>query len=126
MIQCIRTAFLARLLAFAASLIALCACAAAPTRSALMVGQQAMIEGEVVRVDTGPWAYDGNAVITVSTNAGAINIQLPARWNLCKAPPLDDVRSLKPRDRVQALGTVTAPGEMMVCDQPEHRLRKFE
>lgn len=127
MIQRIRTTSLARLLAVAASLIALSACAAAPTRNALVVGQQAMIEGEVVRVDTDPWAYDGNAVITVSTtDTGTINVQLPARWNLCKAPPPDNVQALKPGDRVQAVGTITAPGELVVCEQSEHLLRKVE
>jgi len=127
MIQRIRIVPLARLLAVAAMLIALSACAVAPTRNALVVGQQAMIEGEVVRVDTDPWAYDGNAVITVSTaNASTVSVQLPARWNLCKAPPLDNVQALKPGDRLQAVGTVTAPGEMVVCEQPQHRLRKLE
>src|SRR5687767_9168958 len=97
MIQCVRTAPLARLLAVAAALIALSACATAPTRSALVVGQQAAIGGEVVRVDTDPWAYDGNAVITISTaDTGTINVQLPARWNLCKAPSPDNVQALKP------------------------------
>jgi len=127
MIQRTRIAPSIRLLAVAAALIALSACAAAPSRDALVVGQQATIEGEVVRVDTDPWAYDGNAVITVSTaDAGTISVQLPARWNLCKAPPLDDVQALKPRDRVQVVGTVTAPGEMVVCERPQHRLRKVE
>ena len=127
MIQCIRTAPRARLLAVAATLLALSACAVAPTRNALVVGQQVMIEGEVVRVDTDPWAYDGNAVITVSSaDAGTVSVQLPARWNLCKAPPLGDVQALKPGDRVQAVGTATAPGEVLVCEQPQHRLRKLE
>ena len=37
------------------------------------------------------------------------SVQLPARWNLCKAQAPADVQALKPRDRVQATGTVTAP-----------------
>ena len=127
MIQRTRIAPSIRLLAVAAALIALSACAAAPSRDALVVGQQATIEGEVVRVDTDPWAYDGNAVITVSTaDAGTISVQLPARWNLCKAQPLGDVQALKPRDRVQVVGTVTAPGEVVVCQQPQDRLLKVE
>lgn len=127
MIQRTRTAPLARSIAVAAVLIALFACATAPTRNTVMVGQQATIEGEVVRVDTDPWAYDGNAVITVSTTGtGTIDVQLPARWNLCKAPPLDNVQALKPGDRVQVVGTLTAPSELVVCEQPEHRLRKIE
>jgi hypothetical protein len=127
MIQCIRTAPRARSLAVAATLIALSACAAAPIRNALVVGQQAEIEGEVVRVDTDPWAYDGNAVITVSTaDTSTISVQLPARWNLCKAPSPDNVQALKPGDRVQVVGTVTAQSELVVCEQPEHLLRKME
>ena len=92
-----------------------------------MVGQQATIEGEVLSVDTAPWAYDGNAVVTVSTaGAGTVSVQLPARWNLCKAQPPGDVQALKPRDRVQAIGTVTAPDTLVVCEQPQHTLRKVE
>ena len=127
MIQCIRTAPRARLLAVAATLFALSACAVAPTRNALVLGQQARIEGEVVRVDTDPWAYDGNAVITVSSaDAGTIDVQLPARWNLCKAPPPDNVQALKPGDRVQVVGTTTAPSELVVCERSEHLLRKVK
>ena len=114
-------------LAALVALVALSACATTPKNSALVAGQQATIEGEVVRVDTDPWAYDGNAVITISTaDTGTINVQLPARWNLCKAPPPDNVQALKRGDRVQVVGTVTAPGELVVCEQPEHRLRKRE
>ena len=40
--------------------------------------------------------------------------------------PLEDVQALQPRDRVQVVGTVTAPGELVVCAQPEHRLLKIE
>jgi hypothetical protein len=92
-----------------------------------VVGQQATIEGQVVSVDTAPWAYDGNAVVSVSTSrAGTISVQLPARWNLCKAQPPDDVQALQPHDRVQAIGTVTAPGTLVVCEQPQHTLHKVE
>jgi hypothetical protein len=100
--------------------------ATAPSGPALVVGQQATIEGDVTSVDTAPWAYDGNAVVTVSTaSAGIVSVQLPARWNLCKARPLDDVQALKPRDRVQAVGTVSAAGTLVVCEQPQHTLRRL-
>ncbi|MGH8060547.1 MAG: hypothetical protein ACREO7_00845 [Pseudoxanthomonas sp.] len=116
-----------RLVVVTAALLALAACATAPTGGALVVGQQATIEGDVASVDTNPWTYDGNAVVTISTiDVGTVSVQLPARWNLCKAPPLGDVQALKPGDRVQVVGTVTAPGEMVVCSEPEHRLRKVE
>ena len=115
-----------RLAAAAAALAALSACATAPTGAALVAGQQATVEGSVVSVDTDPWAYDGNAVVTVATaSAGTVRVQLPARWNLCKAPA-PDVQALKAGDRVQATGTVGAEGELVVCEQPEHRLRKVD
>ena len=123
---------IASLAVIAAALAALSACTTAPgtptsATGALAVGQQATLEGNVVSVDTDPWAYDGNAVIMVSTaTAGTVNVQLPARWNLCKAQPLDDLQSLQPRDRVEVVGTVTAPGEVVVCEQPQHRLRKVD
>ena len=118
--------------AMIAAMLAMSACATAPpptatAATALVVGQQATIEGDVVSVDTAPWAYDGNAVVTVSTTrAGTVSVQLPARWNLCKAQPPGDVQALKPRDRVQVIGTVTAPDALVVCEQPQHTLRKVE
>ena len=123
--------------ALVVAMLAMSACAAAPRSSAppatappgpaLVIGQQATIEGEVVSVDTAPWAYDGNAVVTVSTaRAGTVSVQLPARWNLCKAQAPGDVQALKPRDRVQAIGTVTAPDTLVVCEQPQHVLRRVE
>ncbi len=127
MIERIPRLSVTHLFAAAAALVALSACATAPTGAAFANGQQATIEGEVIQVDTDPWAYDGNAVVTVSTvGAGTVRVQLPARWNLCKAPAPGDVQALKPGDRVQAIGTATAPGELVVCEQPQHRLRKVE
>lgn len=130
MIRCPRLASATRLTAIAAAITALPACTTTPTSAAtaaLVIGQQATIEGDVVRVDTAPWAYDGNAVVTVSTaTVGTVGVQLPARWNLCKAQPLEDIESLKPDDHVQAVGTVTAPGELVVCEQPDHRLQRIE
>jgi acid phosphatase class B len=118
--------------AMIAAMLAMSACATAPpptasSTTARVVGQQATIEGAVVSVDTAPWAYDGNAVVTVSTTgAGTVRVQLPARWNLCKAQPPGDVQALKPGDRVRAIGTVAAPDTLVVCEQPQHTLRKVE
>lgn len=116
-----------RPMAFTAALLALSACATAPAGQAFVEGKQATIEGSVVSVDTAPWAYDGNAVVTLSTaTARIVRVQLPARWNLCKAPPPGDVQALQPGDRVHAIGTATAADEIVVCEQPQHLLRKLE
>lgn len=95
--------------------------------AALVVGQEASIEGDVLSVDTAPWAYDGNAVVTVATTtSGTVKVQLPARWNLCKAQPHEGVQELKPRDRVRAVGTVAEDNQLVVCAQPQHLLRKID
>ena len=109
-----------------AILLTLGACATAPTAGESDAGRQLGIEGTVVKVDTDPWAYDGNAVVTVDTEAGRVEVQFPARWNLCKARPPGDLQTLKPGDRVLAVGTASAPGQMVVCEQPQHLLRKVD
>ena len=111
----------------AVALLALSACASVSRPPSLPVGHPATFEGEVVSVNTDPWAYDGNAVVMVSTaTGGTVSVQLPARWNLCKAQPLGDVQALKARDRVQVTGMVTAPGEVVVCGQAQDQLRRIE
>lgn len=127
MIRSLRPASISRLALYYVLLATSSGCTTLPATTPLVVGEQVTIEGDIVRVDTSPWAYDGNAVVTVSTQThGAINVQLPARWNLCKAQPLGDIQSLKPDDRVQATGTASAPGELVVCEQPGHRLQRIE
>ena len=88
----------------------------------LAAGQQATVDGTIVSVDTTPWTYDGSAVVKIASTNGQVDVHLPARWNLCKAPPPDDVQSLKAGDRVQATGTVTDDGALVVCEQAEHGL----
>lgn len=107
---------------------ALPACATSPAHTvSLARGEQAAFEGRIIGVDTAPWAYDGNAVVTVATaNSGTVEVQLPARWNLCKAEAPGDVQALRPNDRVQVAGTVTEAGTVVVCEQPQHHLRKMD
>lgn len=94
--------------------------------TALTPGTQASIEGRVVSIDTAPWAYDGNAVVQVATQAhGIVVVQLPARWNLCKAPAVD-VEALEVGDEVRATGSVGGDGELVVCGRAEHVLLKVE
>ncbi|MEO7917746.1 MAG: hypothetical protein ABIR16_08895, partial [Dokdonella sp.] len=97
-------------------------CASTQPTTALSVGSQATIDGTIESVDTKPWTYDGNAVVLLKTAAhGRVSVQLPARWNLCKAKPVD-VASLIAGRRAHAVGTVTSDGELVVCERGEHRL----
>jgi hypothetical protein len=107
-----------------AALLAPGACTTRPAPT-LVAGEQASLAGEVVSVDTTPWAYDGPATVTIAApGVGTVAVRLPARWNLCKAAPPGDVQALRPGDRVQVVGTVTAADTVLVCERPEHVLRK--
>lgn len=88
----------------------------------LGVGSQAAVEGTITAIDTKPWTYDANAVVLLQTAAnGAVQVQLPARWNLCKAAPVN-LDALAVGQAVRAVGKVGADGELVVCEGAEHRL----
>ena len=103
--------------------VALIAGGCASTGSAsLAPGTQAGITGSIASIDTRPWTYDGNAVVQVDSDGhGRVAVELPARWNLCKAAPVD-VQALSVGMRVQAVGTVGGEGEIVVCKEEAHRL----
>jgi hypothetical protein len=108
-------------------LLALSACQTTPGAGATLVaGQQASIDGTVRAVDTTPWTYDGHATVAIDTAAhGRVQVQLPARWNLCKAPAPPDPATLQAGERVRATGTVTPEGTLVVCEQASHRLERM-
>jgi len=84
----------------------------------------AAVEGVVARVDRDPWAYDGNAVMDLRTDAGGIvEVQVPARMNLCTAQGLDAFASLAAGARVQVAGEASGPDRITVCTGPTHYLR---
>lgn len=83
---------------------------------------QGAIEGVIVSIDTKPWTYDGSAVIQIETRTrGRVDVRLPARWNLCKAPPVD-VDALAVGKRVRAVGAADSEGGLVVCQEAAHRL----
>lgn len=95
---------------------------AATGGASLQAGSQIAIEGAIASIDTAPWAYDGNAVVQIDTSdRGRVAVQLPARWNLCKAAPVN-MEALSVGTRVRAVGTVGAEGEVVVCQDATHRL----
>lgn len=112
------------MLALGAALsVAACATPSAPPAAA---GGAGSIEGTITSIDTAPWAYDGNAVIVVETAAqGSVAVQLPARWNLCQATPVD-VEALRVGMQVRATGATDTPGELVVCQDARHGLVPVE
>ncbi|MGY0556592.1 MULTISPECIES: hypothetical protein [unclassified Lysobacter] len=84
------------------------------------------IEGTIASIDLQPWTYDGNAIVQVETERrGIVQVQLPARWSLCKATPVD-VEGLVVGMRVQAVGAASGEGGLVVCADPSHRLASME
>jgi hypothetical protein len=80
------------------------------------------IEGTVASIDTQPWMYDGHAVVRVDVaGRGRVSVQLPARWNLCKATSVD-VQALAVGMRVQAVGAAEGANALTVCSDTAHRL----
>ncbi|WP_225765992.1 hypothetical protein [Stenotrophomonas sp. Marseille-Q4652] len=85
-------------------------------------GSTVTIEGVVASIDTQPWTYDGHAVVQVDVvGRGRVAVQLPARWNLCQAAPVD-VQALAVGTRVQAVGSAEGDGAITVCSDAAHRL----
>lgn len=106
--------------------LAAAGCASAPSTSALTPGSQATLEGAITSIDTKPWTYDGNAIVRVDTAThGQVPVQLPARWNLCKAASVD-VAAMRVGQRVRAVGSVTEDRDVVVCERAEHRLQPLD
>ncbi|NYZ63259.1 hypothetical protein [Luteimonas deserti] len=89
-------------------------------------GEPGTLQGRIVSIDTDPWMYDGSAVIRIATDTGReVPVELPARWNLCAAPPVD-VAALAPGQQVEVVGRVGHAGAVVVCDDATHRLRPLD
>lgn len=109
-------------LAIAASLLSACATHGG-VGGTLAPGTEVEFEGRLESVDTRPWTYDGNARLVVETGThGDVAVELPARWNLCKAPAVGDAGNLSAGQRVRVAGTVTAPSTVTVCERASHRV----
>ena len=98
----------------------------APATNVLKAGQQALIEGKITAIDLTPWTFDGNAVIQIKSDFnGLVSVQLPARWNLCKAQ-LVNTNVLAVGRRARVVGTVGQAGEIGVCERAEDRLQLLD
>lgn len=102
------------------SLAVVAGCAASPSTST--TDGPASIEGTIVSIDTQPWTYDGNAMVVIDTAQGnQIAVQLPARWNLCQAAPVN-VEALRVGQRARATGALGPEKELVVCADVAHEL----
>ena len=96
----------------------LAACASSPDAGPA-AGGSTTVEGSIASIDTSPWAYDGNAVVAIDTaSRGRVAVQLPARWNLCRAAAVD-VAALAVGMRVRVTGA-EEEGTLVVCQDPAH------
>lgn len=100
--------------------VASASCATEPPQTPGAAGTTT-VEGSITMIDLQPWTYDGHGVVTIDAgDRGRVAVQLPARWNLCKAAPVD-VEALAVGMRVQAVGAMAGEG-LVVCEAPSHRL----
>jgi len=102
------------------AIAAVSGCAGTPPPVA--VDGRAGMEGRIASIDLQPWTYDGNAVVELDTVAhGTVVVELPARWNLCKAPPVDtDILTVG--TRVRAVGALAGERRLVVCGDKAHLL----
>lgn len=116
---------IARVLPFALLLLSGCT-TPGPASAVAPVGSEIAFEGRLTHIDTTPWAYDGNARLLVESEShGRLAVELPARWNLCRAQPFGDIGRYAAGDRVRVTGTVTDVGTVTVCAQPTHSLARL-
>ncbi|VXB33100.1 conserved hypothetical protein [Luteimonas sp. 9C] len=114
-------AHLARGLALtAASCVVACTTSSDPARAECGLIQTT---GVVASIDTQPWTYDGSAIVEVDTvDRERLQVQLPARWNLCQAAPVD-VEALAVGTRVELVAAATDEEDVVVvCADAAHRL----
>lgn len=104
----------------AAAFLAACASAPVAPRSGDL-----RFEGRVAAVDMTPWTYDGNAVITVDSDTmGRLAVELPARWNLCRARPVEAPDALAGQ-RVRVVARASGAGRAVVCEDAGHRVERL-
>lgn len=105
-------------------LLGLAACVASPVSGPWLPEQEVAFDGTVASVDLAPMAYDGDALVRVSSDAHAtVVVHLPARRNLCEAQGFDLLPRLQPGDRVRVAGTASGTGEVHVCRLASHHLQ---
>ena len=106
-------------------LAALLAGACSPRPSAPAEGDRpSAVTGTVQRVDLSPMAYDGDAEITLLTEAGeTVEVRVPARMNLCEASGLGNIGTLREGDEIEVVGAMES-GVLRPCSGSDHRISR--
>jgi hypothetical protein len=83
------------------------------------------VTGTVIGKDFSPWAYDGDGIVTVRTDSGAIvNVEFPAEATInCVAYP----NTTRPNvgDRIEAKGLIQ-DGNIRPCESEDHYIRVID
>lgn len=105
------------------ALLALLMSACSP-RPATPTDSASLVRGTVERVDLSPMAYDGDAELTIQTEAGeSVEVRVPARMNLCEASGLGTVGTLAVGDSVEVRGAMDG-GIIRPCTSEDHVVRR--
>lgn len=93
----------------------------------LIAGEDVRLEGRVLGVDATPMFVDGDGEITVrSDRYGEVLVRIPAGERVCAAQGLDVFSSVVDGDSLWISGRVTGQGEVTVCVDSTHFLRKAD
>ncbi len=104
-------------------LLFLVGCSSGPKPLTLPVGPDATVSGTVESVDREPMAVDSDAVITLRTSAGEVEVFIPARTNLCEAEGLNLFASVVEGSSIEVRGQTLAGGGIRPCESDDHYLR---
>lgn len=88
------------------------------------VGEDRTVEGTVAEVDLEPMTYDGDGIVTVEADDGAVvRVLLPARFGICAATYDNNLFSVEVGDPIAVRGAVTEDGAVRPCERDTHYVR---
>lgn len=89
----------------------------------LPVGPDVTVRGTVDSIDREPMAVDSDAIITLQSAEGEMEVLIPARPNLCEAEGLDLFAGLVAGASIEVRGQSLAGGGVRPCLSKRHFLR---
>ena len=81
--------------------------------------------GTVTALNPSPMYSDSDGVIVIRTEEhGIVTVRVPARFDRCQATGLATIHVLGLGDRVRAVGVLTEPSVLRVCEGSDHVLER--